>query len=95
MKINDLNPGSLNGLTTGSISSSPGVGAYAKGGKGGYGSSGDQVQLSGASRVASSALSAHAARLAHLKSLVASGDYNPSSEAVSMSMVNEALSRSQ
>lgn len=94
MKISDLNPGALNGLTTGSIASSPGVGAYARAGRGGYGSASDQVQLSGASRLASSALTAHSARLAQLKSLVASGDYNPAAEAIGKSIVNEALSRS-
>lgn len=95
MKINDLNSAALNGLTTGSIASSPGVGAYARGGRGAYGSVPDQVQLSGASRLASSALTAHAERLAQLKSLVASGEYNPPAEAISQSMVSEALSRSR
>ena len=93
MKINDLNPAALNGLSTGSIASSPGVGAYGRVGRGAYGPAPDQVQLSGASRLASSALAAHSARLTELKSLVASGDYNPSAEAVGKSMVGEALSR--
>jgi hypothetical protein len=90
MKI-DLNPSALSGLSTGSIASTQGIGAYGRSGRGGYGPSSDQVQLSGASRVASSALAAHSARLAQLKSLVASGDYNPSPEAVAKSMVSEAL----
>jgi hypothetical protein len=94
MKI-DLNPAALNGLTTGSISSSPGIGAYGRTGRGAYGSGTDQVQLSGASRLASSALADHSARLSQLRSLVASGDYNPSPEATAASMVSEALARSQ
>jgi hypothetical protein len=94
MKISDLNPAALNGLSTGSVSSSPGIGAYGRGGRGAYGPTSDQVQLSGASRLASSALAAHATRLMQLKSLVASGNYNPSAEAVSKAMVSEALSRS-
>jgi hypothetical protein len=94
MKISDLNPALLNGLATGSIASSSGIGAYGRAGRGAYGPAPDQVQLSGASRLASSALAAHSARLAQLKSLVVSGDYNPSAEAISKSMVGEALSRS-
>lgn len=94
MKISDLNPAALNGLTTGSISTSSGIGAYGRSGRGGYGAAPDQVQLSGASRLASSALAAHSARLAQLKSLVATGDYNPSPDAVGKAMLGEALSRS-
>ena len=93
MKI-DLNPSALNGLSTGSIASTQGIGAYGRSGRGGYGPSSDQVQLSGASRLASSALSAHSARLAQLKSLVASGDYNPSAEAIAKSIVTEAMAQS-
>jgi hypothetical protein len=95
MKINDLNPAALTGLTTGSLSSLQGVGAYGRAGRGGYGPAPDQVQLSSASRLASSALAAHSARLSQLKSLVASGDYNPPPEAIGQSMVSEALSRSR
>jgi hypothetical protein len=95
MKISDLNSAGLNGLSTGSVSSTQGVGAYGRGGRGAYGPATDQVQLSGASRLASSALTAHSARLTQLKSLVASEDYNPSAEAVGQSMVSEALSRSR
>jgi len=93
MKIGDLNAGGLNGLSTGSVASSQGLGAYARGGRGGYGSGPDQVQLSGASRVASSAIAAHTARLAQLKTLVASGGYNPPAEAISKAILVEALSR--
>jgi len=93
MKISDLNPASLGSLSTGSIASSPAIGAYGRSGRGGYGTATDQVQLSGASRLASSALAEHSARLAQLKSLVASGDYNPSAEAVGKAMVSEALSQ--
>jgi hypothetical protein len=93
MKITDLGSAALQGLSTGSISSTPAIGAYGRGGRGGYGTSSDQVQLSGASRLASSALAAHNARLTQLKKLVASGEYNPSAEAISKSMVSEALSR--
>jgi hypothetical protein len=95
MKINDLNSAALSGLSTGSISPSTGIGAYGRSGRGAYGPAPDQVQLSGASRLASSALAAHSARLTQLKSLVASGEYNPSAEAVGRSMVSEALSRSR
>jgi hypothetical protein len=95
MKINDLNSAALNSISTGSISSTSGIGAYGRSGRSAYGSVPDRVQLSGASRLASSAFSAHSARLAELKSLVASGEYNPSGETVSRSMVSEALSRSR
>jgi len=95
MKISDLNPAALNGLSTGSISSSPGIGAYGRTGRGAYGSTSDQVQLSGASRLASSALTAHSARLNQLKSLVASGNYNPSTDEIAKSIVHEALSQSR
>jgi hypothetical protein len=95
MKINDLNPSALNSLTTGSISSSSGIGAYGRGARGGYGPGTDQVQLSGASRTASSAMAAHAARLADLKSQVTSGSYNPAPDTISKSMVGEALARSR
>jgi hypothetical protein len=93
MKISDLNTGALNGLSTGSISSSPGLGAYGRDARVAYGPASDHVQLSSASRLASAALAAHSARLAQLKSLVASGDYNPSAEGISRSIVSEALSR--
>jgi hypothetical protein len=93
MKINDLNSAALNGLSTGSIGSTAGAGAYSRAGRSAYGASTDQVQLSGASRLASSAMTAHAARIVQLKSLVASGDYNPSSDEISRSMIGEALSR--
>ena len=94
MRITDLNPAGVNGLSPGSITPA-GIGAYGRGGRGSYGPASDQVQLSGASRVASSALAAHAARLNQLKTLVTSGEYNPTAEAVGKSMVSEALSRSQ
>jgi hypothetical protein len=94
MKVSDLNPALLNGLSTGSVASSPAIGAYGRAGRGAYGPAPDQVQLSGASRLASSALAAHSARLTQLKSLVASGNYSPSSEAIGKSMLHEALSRS-
>ena len=93
MKISDLNSAGLSGLSTGSIGSSQGVGAYGRVGRGGYGSAPDQVQLSGASRLASSAMAAHSARLSELKSLVASGEYNPSADEIGKAMVGEALSR--
>jgi hypothetical protein len=93
MKISDLNSAALNGLSTGSVGSSPGIGAYGRTGHGAYGSASDQVQLSGASRLASSALIAHAARLNELKSLVASGNYNPSTDEIAKSIVHEALSQ--
>ena len=92
MKI-DLNPSVLNVLSTGSIASTQGVGAYGRSGRGGYGPSSDQVQLSGASRLAASDLAAHSARLAQLKSLVASDGYNPSPEAIAKSIVSEALAQ--
>jgi hypothetical protein len=95
MKISDLNSANLNGLSTGSVSSLQGAGAYGRGARGAYGPAPDQVQLSGASRLASSALAAHSARLTQLKGLVASGEYNPSAEAVGQSLVSEALSRSR
>jgi hypothetical protein len=93
MKINDLNSTTLNGLAAGSINPSSAIGAYGRGGRGGFGPAPDQVQLSGASRIASSALAAHAGRLNQLKALVASGDYIPSSEAIAQSMLSEAISR--
>jgi anti-sigma28 factor (negative regulator of flagellin synthesis) len=93
MKISDLNPAALNGLSTGSISSS-GIGAYGRTGRGAYGSSADQVQLSGASRIASSAMAAHAARLTQLKSQIMSGSYNPAGGAIAESILTEALARS-
>jgi hypothetical protein len=93
MKISDLNLAGLNNLSTGSVSSSPGIGEYGRTSRGAYGSAPDQVQLSGASRLASSSLAAHAARLAQLKGMVASGDYNPSPESIGQSIVSEALSR--
>ena len=95
MKISDLNPAAVNGFSTGSIASSSGLGAYGRSGRGAYGSPPDQVQLSGASRLASSALSSHSARLAQLKSLVAAGDYNPSAEAIGQAIVGEALARAR
>ena len=94
MKISDLNPAALNGLSTGSISSSQGIGAYGRAGRGGYGSTPDQVQLSGASRIASSALAAHSSRIAQLKNLVLSGEYNPAPDAIAKSLLAETLSRS-
>ena len=93
MKISDLNPAALGHLSSGSISSAAGIGAYGRSGRAGYGPAPDQVHLSGASRLASSALASHSARLQQLKSLLASGDYNPSSDAISRSIVGEALSR--
>ena len=93
MKVSDLNPALLNGLSTGSIASSQGIGAYGRSGRGAYGSASDQVQLSGASRVASGALAAHSARLSQLKQLVASGNYNPSPDSISQSMLNEIMTR--
>jgi len=95
MKISDLNPAAISGLSTGSISSSPGVGAYGRTGRWGYGSTADQVQRSGASRLASSALTAHSSRLNQLKGLVASGNYNPSTDEIAKSIVHEALSQSR
>jgi len=91
MKINELNSSALNGLSTGNIGSTTGVGAYGRGARGGYGPAPDQVQLSGGSRIASAALAAHAGRIAQLKSLVASGDYSPSAEQIGKSIVAEAL----
>jgi hypothetical protein len=93
MKISDLNSAGLNGLTTGSVNSSQGIGAYGRAGRGAYGPAPDQVHLSGASRLASSALVAHASRLSELKSLVAAGEYNPSADEIGKSMLGEALSR--
>lgn len=94
MKISDLNSVALTGLSTGSISSSPGIGAYSRTGRGAYGSSADQVQLSGASRIASSALAAHSARLSQLKNQVMNGEYNPSGADVAQSILSETLARS-
>ena len=93
MKITDLNSQGVNGLSPGSITPA-GIGAYGRGGRSAYGPASDQVQLSGASRLASSALAEHASRLTQLKSVVAAGGYNPPGEAVGSSMLDEALSRS-
>ncbi len=93
MKINDLSSAHLNGLSTGSVASSAGVAAYGRSGRGGYGTASDQVQLSGASRIASSAMAQHVARLGQLKAQIASGEYNPSGEAVGKAMLADVLSR--
>ena len=93
MKINDLNATTLNGVAAGSITPSSSVGAYGQGGRSAYGPALDQVHLSGASRIASSALAAHAERLSQLKALVALGDYNPSADAIGQSMLSAAISR--
>jgi hypothetical protein len=95
MKIPDLNPTALNNLATGSIHSSSSIGAYGRGGRSSYGPAPDQVQLSGASRIASSAMAAHAARLNQLKNLVAAGSYNPPADIVAKSMLSEELSRNR
>ena len=88
MKISDLTPAGVNGLAPGSASPASGVGAYGQAGRGIYGQTTDQVQLSGASRLAASALADHAVRLSQLKSLVASGQYDPPAESVGKSLLN-------
>jgi len=93
MKINDLNTSALNGLSTGSISSG-GIAGYGRNGRAAYGSSPDQIQLSSASRVAYSAIAAHAGRLQELKRLIAAGKYDPPGEVIGKSLVKEALLRS-
>lgn len=93
MKISDLTPSGINGLAPGSASPASGIGAYGQAGRGIYGQTADQVQLSGASRLAASALAAHSARLSQLKTMVESGQYNPPAEAIGKSLLNEALSR--
>ena len=93
MRISDLTPSGINGLSPGAASSTSGVGAYSQSGRGAYGQTADQVQLSGASRLAASALQDHSVRLSQLKSLVASGLYDPPADAVAKSMITEALSR--
>jgi hypothetical protein len=93
MKISDLNAPNLNGLSTGSIASSPGIAAYGRAGRASYGAATDQVQISGASRIASSALVQHAARLDQLKAQIASGEYNPSPDAIGRAMVSEMLAK--
>jgi hypothetical protein len=93
MRISDLTPSGINGLSPSSASPASGIGAYGQGGRGAYGQTTDQVQLSGASRLAASALADHSARLAQLKSLVASGQYDPAPDAVGKSLLSEALSR--
>jgi anti-sigma28 factor (negative regulator of flagellin synthesis) len=93
MRINDLDPSSINGLSPSGASQVSGLGAYDRGGRAGYGQTTDQVQLSGASRMAASALADHSARLAQLKSLVSAGQYDPAAEAIGKSLVDEVLSR--
>jgi hypothetical protein len=93
MRISDLNASGIHGPAPTSTSPASAIGAYGQAGRGAYGPSADQVQLSGASRLAASALADHAARLSQLKSLVASGQYDPPAEAVGKSLLNEALSR--
>lgn len=94
MRVGDLNPANLNGLSSERTSSSQGLGAYGQNGRGAYLGGNDQVQLSGASRVAASALAEHSSRVAHLKALVSAGQYTPSNEAVSKSLVADVLARS-
>jgi hypothetical protein len=93
MRISDLDPSGINGLSPSAASPASGVGACGQPGRGAYGQTADQVQLSGASRLAASALASHSARLSELKSLVASGQYDPPAEAVGKSLLDEALSR--
>jgi len=93
MRISDLDPSAINGPAPSAASPASGIGAYGQAGRGGYGQSTDQVQLSSGSRLAASALSDHSARLSQLKSLVASGQYDPPAGAVGKSMLGEALSR--
>ena len=93
MRISDLDPSGINGLSTGAAAPASGIGAYSQAGRGAYGQTADQVQLSGASRLAASALAGHATRLSQLRSLVASGQYDPAADEVGRSLINEALSR--
>lgn len=93
MRISDLDLSGINGLSPSAATPASGIGAYGQAGRGGYGQTSDQVQLSGASRLAASSLASHSARLAQLKSLVASGQYDPPAEAVGRSLLHEALSR--
>lgn len=93
MRINDLSPSGLNGLSPGGVSPASDAGSYGRGG--GYGQSSDQVQLSGGSRLAATALADHSARLALLRNLVAGGNYAPSVEEVGRSIVKEALAGAQ
>lgn len=93
MRISDVTPSGINGLSPGSASPASGIGAYGQSGRGAWGQAADQVQLSGASRLAASALADHSARLSQLKSLVASGQYDPPANDIGKSVVSEALSR--
>ena len=93
MRINDLDPSGINGLSPSGASQVSGAAAYGRGGRANYGQLTDQVQLSGASRMAASALADHSARLAQLKSLVSAGQYDPPADAIGASLVSEALSR--
>lgn len=93
MRINDLNSSGVSSLPLAGASGATGIGAYGQSGRAGYGQSADQVQLSGASRLAAGSLAEHSARIAQLKSLVATGRYDPPPEAVSRSLVEEAVSR--
>ena len=93
MRINDLTTSGANGLAPNAASGASGINAYGQGARGVYGQTGDNVQLSGASRLAASALATHSAQLSQLQSLVASGQYDPSAASVGKSLLNEALSR--
>jgi hypothetical protein len=93
MRISDLNPSGSTGVSPSSASPASGIGAYGQAGRGAWGQTADQVQLSGASRLAASALRDHSARLSELKSLVAAGQYDPPSDAVGKALLGEALSR--
>lgn len=93
MRINDLNSSGIGSLSPAGASAATGIGAYGQSGRAGYGQSADQVQLSGASRLAAGSLAEHSARIAQLKGLVATGQYDPSAEAVSRSLLEEAVSR--
>lgn len=93
MRISDLNTAGVGNASPSGASPTSGLGAYGQVGRGAYGQTSDQVQLSGASRLATSALQNHSTRLSELKSLVASGDYNPSADGISKSLVSEALAR--
>jgi anti-sigma28 factor (negative regulator of flagellin synthesis) len=94
MKISDLTSSGINGLAPGAASPASGAGAYGQAARGAYGQTADQVQLSGASRLATSAMADHSARLSQLKSLVASGQYDPPADAIGKALLNEALSLS-
>jgi hypothetical protein len=94
MKISDLNSSGVGETSSQPIAPSSSRSAYGIGARQAYQSGPDQVYLSNASAIASSSLSSHSIQLAHLKSLVASGSYDPPASEISKSLLQESLARS-